>query len=449
MSSHDEYSDDEELFDETDKSEVYLGFVDTEIGSDDEDDLPTIEDTFIGGNPLWLHPSSKPDKKSLTCDNCGNPLALLLQAFAPINGNLYDRVIYIFGCKNTASCSRKNGSVKCIRGISKDPKKIAQIKKEQDDAAAKALDEKLKLENKKKLNIELTKDLFSNTASSNPFGSNPFGQKGDSNPFGQKNEANPFDTNTSAKSGEDNAETSLLKTNSSIKAPATKSYADIARTAVAEKPKTVKSDESILLPTYKGYFLYVDQERFKKVTLEPELEKYRHLMENVDNESEIVGSSKQERSSSISSNSSGPLNPQASKISDMLDDKYFGNFTNIVKHNPTQVLRYDLGGKPLLYSGKDDIAKKFVVEENKPFNVPNPGYNPSSCRQFELQLMPQAIMHLETYETAGITDILNGMSWGTIIVCTDVEDYIPEENFDEHHVGYIEEWCGVQWEESV
>lgn len=438
MASHDEYSDDEELFDEADKSEVFLGFVDTEIGSDDEDDLPTIEDTFIGGNPVWLHPSSKPDKKSLTCDNCGNSLALLLQAFAPIDGNLYDRVIYIFGCKNTASCSGKNGSVKCIRGISKDPKKIAELKKEQDDAVSKALDEKLRLENKKKLNIELTKDLFSNTASSNPFGSNP---------FGQKSEANPFDTSASAKSEpfQEKVEPASLKTNNS----APKSYADIARTAVVEKPKTVKSDDSVLLPTYKGYFVYVDQERFKKVTLEPELEKYRHLVENVDTETEIVGSNKQERSLSISSNSSGPLNPQASKISDMLDDKYFGNFTNIVKHNPTQVLRYDLGGKPLLYSGKDEIAKKFIVEENKPFNVPNPGYNPSSNRQFELQLMPQAIMNLETYETAGINDILNGMSWGTIIVCTDVEDYIPEENFDEHHVGYIEDWCGVQWEESV
>lgn len=439
MSSHDEYSDDEELFDEAEKSEVLLGFVDAEIESDDEE--PSIEDTFIGGNPVWLHPDSRPSKASYTCDNCGNPLALLLQAFAPIEGKLYDRVIYLFGCKNTAQCSKKKGSIKCIRGISKDPKKIAALKKEQDDAAAKALDEKLKLENKKKLNIELTKDLFSNNAGSdNPFGSNPFGQNTNANPFGLKTEtpfglkdANPF----SSAPTEPKA------------APKEKSYAEIAKAAVPEKPKSKSEVDTTELPFYKGYFVYVDQERFKKITLEPELEKYRHLVENMDNETEIVGSNKKERSSSISSNSSAALNPQATKISNMLDDKYFENFTNVVKHNPTQVLRYDLGGRPLLYSGKDDIAKKFIVEEGKQFNVPRPGYNPSSDRQFELQLMPQAIMNLETYETAGISDILNGMSWGTIIICTDVEDYIPEENFDEHHVGYIEEWCGVQWEESV
>ena len=40
-------------------------------GKDPEDnDLPTIEDTFIGGQPVWLHPDSKPAEKSLTCDVC-------------------------------------------------------------------------------------------------------------------------------------------------------------------------------------------------------------------------------------------------------------------------------------------------------------------------------------------------------------------------------------------
>ena len=50
---------------------------------------------------MWLHPDSKPAEKSLTCDVCNGKLALYLQAFAPIDGKLYDRVIYVFGCKNT------------------------------------------------------------------------------------------------------------------------------------------------------------------------------------------------------------------------------------------------------------------------------------------------------------------------------------------------------------
>ncbi len=58
--------------------------------------------------------------------------------------------------------------------------------------------------------------------------------------------------------------------------------------------------------------------------------------------------------------------------------------------------------------------------------------------------MPKAIYDLETVGQDTVADILNGMSWGTIIVCTDEEDYMPE--FDRNHVGYVEEWVGVQWE---
>ncbi|ODV96561.1 hypothetical protein PACTADRAFT_1150 [Pachysolen tannophilus NRRL Y-2460] len=133
---------------------------------------------------------------------------------------------------------------------------------------------------------------------------------------------------------------------------------------------------------------------------------------------------------------------ESQRIVSMLDDPVFQNLTQLISHNPSQVLRYDLGGKPLLYSGKDDIYKIFNNKDGE-FKIPIPGYNPSSTRQFELQLMPQAILDLEKDNI----DIINGMEWGTIIVCTDVEDYMP--HLDENHVGYIEEWCGVQWEESV
>ena len=49
MSSHDEYSSDEEdIIDEKQISQVYLGFVDAPILSgEEENDEPTIEDTFI------------------------------------------------------------------------------------------------------------------------------------------------------------------------------------------------------------------------------------------------------------------------------------------------------------------------------------------------------------------------------------------------------------------
>ena len=84
------------------------------------------------------------------------------------------------------------------------------------------------------------------------------------------------------------------------------------------------------------------------------MEKYKHLIDKKEyDELDIL-----EKLSS-SASASGLDNPQASQISNMLNDKYFEMFSNTVKHNPGQVLRYDLGGKPLLYSGKDDVAKNF------------------------------------------------------------------------------------------
>ena len=164
------------------------------------------------------------------------------------------------------------------------------------------------------------------------------------------------------------------------------------------------------------------------------MEKYKHLIDKEEyDELDIL-----EKPSS-SASASGLDNPQASQISNMLNDKYFEMFSNTVKHNPGQVLRYDLEVNHYY-----TVAKMMLLLA-QPANIPRPSFNPSSERRFELQLMPKAIMDLEDLgnnRNVGINDILNGMSWGTIIVCTDEEDFIPEENFDANQVGYIEEWCG-------
>lgn len=392
--------------------DVQLGFVDIEIPSDPktEDDVPTVEDTFIGGTPVWLHPESVPDEKMVTCDHCGKKMALYLQTFAPFGNELYDRVIYVFGCKETRQCSGKKGSIKCIRGICKDPVKIAEIKQKQQDEIQKQLDEKLRLEDKKQLREELTKDLFKKDDSKKDDSANPFAAGNPfSNPFGN----NPFENKPKESEKEDKKQQ--------------KSYA-----SVVGKPKASKTvNKAYQLPEYPGFFVYLEREKLEKVTMEPELEKYKDLIDSNSINEEDEGPSK-------------PLNPQAEKVSQMLEDKAFESFSNQVQHNPSQVLRYELGGKPLLYNGKDDVFVKISNDL-----IPKPAYNPSSSRQFELQLMPKAIMDLEDTADADIQAILGGMAWGTIIVYTDVEDYIPSEFYDANHVGYIEEYCGVQWEESV
>ncbi|KAM9896306.1 hypothetical protein OXX79_007547 [Metschnikowia pulcherrima] len=437
MSSHDEYSsEEEELFDE--KSDVILGYTDIALEEDDEE--PTIEDTFLGGHPVWLHPDSQPQSKDLKCGNCGKNMALLLQAYAPFPGQPYDRVIYIFACKDSKQCSRKKGSVRAIRGVGKDPKRIAEVEHEQAREAQELLDAKLKLEDKKKLHFELTKDLFDSTKPSgevtNPFGGNPFG----GNPFGGS-----APDSVAKNSGKNTVNASDEEEKSKKMPPIEKpdfskpSYASVSRTANVESPTNIEKSITLDLPKFPGYFVFTEPEKFKKMTVEPELEKYKDLIDKSE-----PSESKKERSmsSSSQSSSSAVLNPENSKIANMLDDKHFENFSNTVGHNPSQVVRYSLGGRPLLYSGKDDVAKVFATGA-----LPDPSYNPSSSRQFELQLMPKAIIDLEKDSYNSVADILSGMSWGTIIVGTDTSDYMP--SLDKNHVGYVVEYCGVQWEESA
>lgn len=418
--NEEDFSDEEEIYDRG--SEVYLGF--TDVAFSEENEEPSIEDTFIGGQPIWLHENSTPEEKDLQCDNCTNKMALLIQAFAPREDKPYDRVIYIFACKNTQICLRKKGSVKAIRGISKSPARVAQIKAEQAVEVQKTIDEKLKIESQRQLQIDVIKDLFDSSKSApqeNPFGGNPFGGNSfdGGKPFAKKSYPEP--------------EKTTAVENIESKTP---NYSLVATKAATKKKLAVSYKDK--LPEYPGFFLFTEKERLKKVTYEPELEKYEELIDKMDSPKDT----KERRMSNSSATSGSALNPETSKIARMLNDSCFENFSSVVAQNPSQVLRYDLGGSPLLYCGKDEVAKTVRTS-----TIPDPAYNPSSYRQFELQLMPKAIMDLELCLSKLIKDVLEGMSWGTIIVATDYEDGVS--SLDENYIGYVVEYCGVQWEESV
>ncbi|ODQ77278.1 hypothetical protein BABINDRAFT_178157 [Babjeviella inositovora NRRL Y-12698] len=427
MSSHDEFSSDEE---EEEASQVFLGYIDAPI---DADEQPTIEDTFLGGEPAWLHPDVAPPAELLHCGHCTAPMALYLQACAPVDGTFYDRSLYVFGCKK-GGCRRQKGAVRCLRGICKDSRKMKAMETETQEATRKLLDEKLKIEEKKKLAFEVTKDLFgkkegdasNNVAAANPFGGNPFAQ---SNPFSQPEADTPFGTAATPFG------TAVTPFGTS---EATKpSFSEVATRAAPPKAKKIISPK-VKLSSFPGSFVYVEAEKLTKVT--------EALPANVKIDSSALDTAFEAPAAVGGKNT---ITPEAQQIASMMEDKQFQHFTSVVQHNPQQVLRYDMGGKPLLYTSKDDVARVFV-NENKEFRIPTPGFNPSSQRRFELQLMPKAIMDLDS----ATSDILaDGMEWGTIICCTDVEDYIPEDRYtiieadgEKIEVAYVEEWCGVQWE---
>lgn len=128
---------------------------------------------------------------------------------------------------------------------------------------------------------------------------------------------------------------------------------------------------------------------------------------------------------------------------DMTLDKTFHKFARRLAQNPEQVLRYDYGGQPLLYSGTDSIAPRFIVPHNKAGAVQGMPRceNCGAGRVFELQLVPGLIEALEEDEEVGFEE---GMEWGTIIlgVCGRNCAVAGE-------VAFREEWVGVQWEERV
>lgn len=393
-------SDSEENFGSK-SSQVFLGFVDAAIK---ESDQVTIEDSFIGGEPVWLHPDSIPGKELLECGACKsrNNMKLILQAFAPLdpeqvedgtrkaglqsnasqNINLSDeRVLYVFIC---TKCSRKPHSVRCIRGVRKSAVDDVLGAKMEDHGT------------EKDFNINPF-DLNQNT--SNPFSSSS-NETADTNPF-TKSASNPFES-----------------TQKKANVPAEES----------NNPKNARKQHDALPDKkfegkFPGFFLYVDEESFKNKTpdhlkLPKNLKIDKTAFELSEEDDESIGKSPIK------------LDPRTEKLSKFLDDDVFQKFQEIVGYNPLQVLRYDFGGRPLYYSATNVELEKIV---------PSPGWNPSSKRVFELQLMPKMIMDLEV--TVSVTE---GMDWGTILIFTDVENYIPK--FDEHGVGYVEECVRVQWE---
>lgn len=124
-------------------------------------------------------------------------------------------------------------------------------------------------------------------------------------------------------------------------------------------------------------------------------------------------------------------------------DKTFQKFSDRIAQNPEQVLRYEYKGQPLLYSGHDDVASRFVVPHGKARAIRGiPRCD--SCgaqRVFELQLVPGLIYELEKDDTV---DMEEGMEWGTIMVGT-----CSNNCGEAGAVSFKEEWVGVQWEERL
>lgn len=426
-------SDDESISSGPVTTNTLLGYVDVPI-SDSNPLYPT--DSFIGGQPLPMDKNSPIPFKLVHCKNCKSPMRLLNQTRAELDGTWYDRSLYVFICIEQ-KCRRKPGAIRAIRGIKKDQKIMKQRQEEEKRRIEQErLVEARKLA-KEEENKNLVKDLFgSSKVTANPFASNPFA----SNPFASSLDSNPFET---AKASSKAEKVQKEKTETSLEEPITDD-----QPLVGEVKKA-----NYKLPEFKGFILYFETEK-----LDPANQVVAPIPDNLKIDESGATIEDTSDTGSVQTGNLPKINPNKAKeqedLSKIFDDQTFQNFTRILSYNTTQVVRYEPNGSPILYSSKGDVARIFYTPEGKfkrkeEWSIPNPAYNSGGTRRFEMQLMPKMIIDLEEDITDVNMIMKNGMEWGTIIVATDSDDFVPLNWFDKNGVAYVEEWCGVQWEDEV
>ncbi|KAL4810091.1 programmed cell death protein 2 [Aspergillus unguis] len=426
----DPYDSDSSGFeDEGDYTEtgVVLGYASEEI----------IEDTVthIGGWPTWLDDSTPPSGEFARCKVCNQPMLLLLELDAELYEHFpdADRRLYIFSCPRKP-CNRKPGSIRALRATrlhkAQQPQKAEQEKPKEEEKEEKKEPEVPK--------PDLGASLFGSSslvnsvsANANPFSSKPASTQS-INPFAAP-VASPNPAPAPKK--QDQNTNTLAET-----------FADKVR--VSSPPPQTKAPEPTGPPTpwparsefpepYTNFYIDAEGETLSR----PPTPK---IPENVTIEAE------------------DPEGAGAgADVKDAFEselDKAFMKFSTRLGHNPEQVLRYEFGGAPVLYSHTDAVGKRLHDSSHTPA-VAKINTKPSgssrlprceSCgaeRAFELQLVPHAISVLEEGRAGvGLGKDDGGMEWGTIIMGVCSRNCGPQEV---GVVGYREEWAGVQWEEAA
>ncbi|KAI7897925.1 programmed cell death protein 2 [Cokeromyces recurvatus] len=397
-------------------SNVLLGFLDGKIEIDDD-----AYATKLGGLPVWLDPKSPPSSKVCKCHNCGDPMYLIFQSYAPLSDSPYHRVFYVWGC-NKRSCMRKEGSFSVIRSHMIDEGYLkAQRQKEE---------EKRKREEKKKAAAAKNQqafgqgfqlgDLWGNSAGSfgNPVTGNGFGMiKASSKP-------------TTAAS----IVASTLPPKKNTDQQAEQLIEKMSQLGIQQDPIDTST-----LPFFPGYYLYVDDEVLDDSMMGIDLSRYQEYLDMEKNllmemdEGEVWQGERYEKQQL----------PRGV-------DKQFKKFTERVEYAPSQCVRYEFNGHPLFYSALQPQQQQLITSPCKYCNGP---------RVFEFQLMPNILSILPTTEYAAkeqpttntknmdpktLLDSWNiGMEFGTILVFACQKDCHPSSIDD---IAYMEEAAIVQYE---
>lgn len=77
-------------------------------------DLKDPQVSRLGGLPTFLSSlTSSPPIAATQCANCGHTMELLVQLYAPLEGSVDDRVVYVLGC-GRACCQGEKTKGRCV-----------------------------------------------------------------------------------------------------------------------------------------------------------------------------------------------------------------------------------------------------------------------------------------------------------------------------------------------
>jgi pre-rRNA-processing protein TSR4 len=405
MAPRDAESSSEDENDGYTTTNVTLGYASHEPVGDDI--------SHLGGHSTWIDDSHRPSGVLAKCKVCNGYTSLLLQLNADLQQQFPndDRRLHILCCRKK-SCSKKLGSVRAFREVRKPA--VRQRQTESKIVVEHAADVKS--------DVDIGSALFGSTANKASPNANPFSLSSSSSVA-----VNPFSTSSTS------ASLAAIPPQNPVNAsePPTATFAEKLKISTpsptspsVNQPSEPWPELSSLPPAFPHYYLDAEAEE-----LEPEA-------------TAAEGSKATSAVSQFDADDSGTSGADKDTFESTLD-KTFQKFSDRIAQNSEQVLRYEFKGQPLLYSGHDDVASRFVVPHGKAGAVRGIP-RCQSCgaqRVFELQLVPGLIFELEKDEAMDLDD---GMEWGTILVGT-----CTNNCGDAGQISFREEWVGVQWEERT
>lgn len=201
---------------------------------------------------------------------------------------------------------------------------------------------------------------------------------------------------------------------------------------------TIKdSVQTDTLPKFPGHYLYIDEEKLDNYdTMGIDMSRYQHYL---DMEEELLMEMDEETEAWQGETYEKQSLPKGV-------DKQFKKFMERVECEPTQCIRYEFKGTPLLYSALTPQQQTLINSKCAYCKGP---------RVFELQLMPNILSVLPATEYAlktmeqvknktALPDSWNvGMEFGTILIYVCQKDCHIGSMED---VSYAEESCIVQYE---